>query len=268
MAYGEPVHCYHLVNWNIKGKGGADERKNAISAYLSGLKPPPDILFLQEVQWAPTKKRGSGDLRTHLSALSDHHELSHFCQEYDNCYNCVIFDKRKFEALPEADLQKPLAECFKLLDERNEWGEKGFRTSQENQMRNRMCVVVLVDKSREGCKFIAASLHNLNKDEHSNVNMAELFLQLLELLGDKMEYPVILAGDFNADIQERETSFTIPKYMRTLHRWNLNVIDFFLCRPGRNATVVLDNVEADLAHDVKNADQMVELDKVSNHDPL
>ena len=131
-----------------------------------------------------------------------------------------------------------------------------------------MCVVVLVDKSREGCKFIAASLHNLNKDEHSNVNMAELFLQLLELLGDKMEYPVILAGDFNADIQERETSFTIPKYMRTLHRWNLNVIDFFLCRPGRNATVVLDNVEADLAHDVKNADQMVELDKVSNHDPL
>ena len=276
MAYAKAVHYNHLVSWNIKGEGRAEERKNTVSAYLSGLKPSPDILFLQEVQWKPV------NLRTHLSALSDHYELSHFSQEYGSCYNCVIFDKRKFEALPEADLQKPLADCFKLLDKWKEWEKSGFRSSQEKQMRNRMCVVVLVDK-REGCKFIAASLHNLNEKEYS-MRMAELFLQLLALLGETTEYPVILAGDFNANIQKSSEvtrlSFILPEYKPTLHRLNRKspidvTIDFFLYRPGRNGSAVLGSIKADMARDdvvdgkgVIDGKKMDELHKVSNHDPL
>ena len=276
MAYAKAVHHNHLVSWNIKGEGRAQERKNTVSIYLSGLKPSPDILFLQEVQWAPS------NLRTHLSALSDHHELSHFSQEYDSCYNCVIFDKRIFEALPDADLQKPLTDCFKLLDKWKEWEKRGFRTSQEKQMRNRMCVVVLVDK-REDCKFIAASLHNLNNKEYS-IKMAELFLKLLALLGETTEYPVVLAGDFNANIlkspEVTRLSFIIPEYKPTLHRLNRKspidvMIDFFLYRPGRNASAVLDRVTADMARDdvvdsrgVVDDKKMDELHKVSNHDPL
>ena len=276
MAYAKAVHYNHLVSWNIKGEGAAQQRKDTVSAYLNGLKPSPDILFLQEVQWAPS------NLRTHLSSLSNHHELSHFSQEYSNCYNCVIFDKRKFEALPEADLQKPLTDCFKLLDKWKEWEKRGFRASQETQMRNRMCVVVLVEK-REGCKFIAASLHNLNNKEYS-IKMAELFLQLLALLGETTEYPVVLAGDFNANIQKSSEvtrlGFTIPEYKPTLHRMSRKspidvTIDFFVCRPARNASAVLGSVKADMAcTDVVDSKgtiddkKMAELHKVSNHDPL
>lgn len=275
MAYAKPVHYNHLVSWNIKGEGPAQERKKAVSTYLSALRPSPDILFLQEVQWAPP------NLRTHLSALSDCHDLRQYSQEYANCYNCVIFDQRKFEVVP-GELEKPLIESFKLLDKRNEWEKKDFRSSQEKQMRNRMCVVVLVAKS-EGYKFIAASLHNLNNKQYST-KMAELFLQLLALLGDVTGYPVVLAGDFNANIHKSseviKSGFTIPEYKPTIHRLNRKspidtTIDFFLYRAGKDGTAVLHNVKADIArNDVVDSRGIIddkvmdELHKVSNHDPL
>ena len=275
MAYAKTVHYSHLVSWNIKGEGPAQERKNTVAAYLSALRPSADILFLQEVQWAPS------NLKSHLSALSDHHDLTQYSQEYSSCYNCVIFDKRKFEALP-AELPTPLTNCFKLLDRWNEWEKRGFRSSQEKQMRNRMCVVVLLDKC-EGCKFIAASLHNLNNKEYS-IKMAELFLQLLSMLGETTGYPVVLAGDFNANIQKSSEvtrlGYTIPEYKPTLHRLNHKspidvTIDFFLYRPGKDVTAVLPSVKAEVActdvvdkKGIIDSKKMDSLHKVSNHDPL
>lgn len=279
MAYAKTTskttHHNHLVSWNIKGEGAAQDRKKTVSTYLNVLRPSADILFLQEVQWAPT------NLRSHLSELHDHYELNHYSQEYANCYNCVIFDKRKFGALP-SELQTPLVNSFKLMDKWNEWEKRGFRTSQEKQMRNRMCMVVLHDKS-DGCKFIAASLHNLNNKDYS-IKMAELCLQLLALVGETTGYPVILAGDFNANIQKSSEvtrlGFIIPEYKPTLHRMSRKspidvTIDFFLYRPGKHAHAVLHNVKADLARDdvidskgIINDKKMDELHKVSNHDPL
>ena len=271
MACAKTGHYNHLVSWNIKGEGAAQDRKNTVSAYLSALRPSADILFLQEVQWAPS------NLRTHLSALSDHHDLTQYSQEYANCYNCVIFDKRKFEALP-GELQTPLNDCFKLLDKWNEWEKGGFRGSQEKQMRNRMCVVVLLDK-KEGCKFIAASLHNLNNKEYS-MKMAELFLLLLSMVGETTGHPIVLAGDFNANVQKSSEvarlGFTVPEYKPTLHRLNRKspidvTIDFFLSRGG----AVLLSIKADLARsDVVDSKGIIDnkkmdaLHKVSNHDPL
>jgi len=193
----------------------------------------------------------------------------------------VIFDKRKFEALT-AELTIPLNSCFKLLDERKEWEKKGFRSSQERQMRNRMCVVVLLDKI-EGSKFIAASLHNLNKKEYS-INMAELFLQLLALVGNTTGYPIVLAGDFNANLHKScevtKLGFTLPEYKPTIHRLNRKspidvTIDFFLYRPGKDGSAVLSNVKAEVAcsdvadkRGIVDDKKMEELHKVSNHDPL
>ena len=276
MAYAKTVHYNHLVSWNIKGEGPAQERKNTVSAYLSALRPSADILFLQEVQWVPS------NLRSHLSALSDHHDLSQYSQEYANCYNCVIFDKRKYEALPAAELQTTLSNCFKLQDKWNEWEKRGFRSSQEKQMRNRMCVVILLDKS-EGCRFIAASLHNLNNKEYS-IKMAELFLQLLSMVGETTGYPVVLAGDFNANIlkssEVTRLGFTVPEYKPTLHRLNHKspidvTIDFFLYRPGKHGTAVLHSVKAEVGRadvvdnkGIVDSKKMDALHKVSNHDPL
>ena len=276
MASAKTVHYNHLVSWNIKGEGPAQERKNTVSAYLSALRPSADILFLQEVQWAPS------NLRSHLSSLSDHHDLSQYSQEYANCYNCVIFDKRKYEALPAAELQTVLTSCFKLLDKWNEWEKRGFRSSQEKQMRNRMCVVILLDKS-EGCKFIAASLHNLNNKEYS-IKMAELFLLLLSMVGETTGHPVVLAGDFNANIlkssEVTRLGYTVPEYKPTLHRLNHKspidvTIDFFLYRPGKDGTAVLHTVKAEIAQaDVVDSKGIIDnkkmdtLHKVSNHDPL
>lgn len=276
MASAKTVHYNHLVSWNIKGEGPAQERKNTVSAYLSALRPSADILFLQEVQWAPS------NLRSHLSSLSDHHDLSQYSQEYANCYNCVIFDKKKYEALPAAELQTALTNCFKLLDKWNEWEKRGFRSSQEAQMRNRICVVILLDKS-EGCKFIAASLHNLNNKEYS-IKMAELFLQLLSMVGETTGYPVVLAGDFNANIlkssEVTRLGYTVPEYKPTIHRLNHKspidvTIDFFLYRPGKDGTAVLHSVKAEVARaDVVDSKGIIDnkkmdtLHKVSNHDPL
>ena len=149
-------------------------------------------------------------------------------------------------------------------------------------MRNRMCVVVLLDKS-EGCKFIAASLHNLNNKEYS-IKMAELFLQLLALVGETTGYPVVLAGDFNANLHKSSEvirlGFTLPEYKPTIHRLNRKspiavTIDFFLYRPGKDGSVVLHNVKAEVARSdvvdskgVVDDKKMDELHKVSNHDPL
>lgn len=276
MAYAKSVHYNHLVSWNIKGEGSAQQRKNTVSTYLGALKPSADILFLQEVQWVPS------NLRSHLSALrGDHYELSQYSQEYDSCYNCVIFDKRKFEAL-STELTTPLNNSFKLMEKWKEWEKKGFRSSQERQMRNRMCVVVLLDKS-EGCKFIAASLHNLNNKEYS-IKMAELFLQLLALVGETTGYPIVLAGDFNANLHKSSEvtrlGFILLEYKPTIHRLNRKspidvTIDFFLYRPGKNGSAVLHNVKAEVAHSdvvdskgVVGDKKMDVLHKVSNHDPL
>ena len=275
MACAKPVHDYHLVSWNIKGEGPARERKKTVSTYLSALRPSPDILFLQEVQWSPP------NLRTHLSSLRDDHDLSQYQREFRrDCYNCVIFDKKKFKVVSELD--EPLIKGFTELNKRNEWEKKNFKISQEELIRNRMCVVVLADIESEGNKFIAASLHNLNNKD--SIKMAELFLQLLALLGDITGYPVVLAGDFNANIYKSseviKSGFTIPKYKPTIHRLNRKspidtTIDFFLYRAGKDGTAVLHNVKADLArNDVvdsegKIVDEIMEgLHKVSNHDPL
>lgn len=275
MAYAKTVHYNHLVCWNIKGEGAAQDRKKTVSTYLSALTPSADILFLQEVQWVPS------NLKSHLSALGDHYELSYYSQEYSNCYNCVIFDKRKFEALP-TELTTPLSNSFKLLDKQNEWEKKGFRASQEKQMRNRMCVVALRAKS-EGRKFITASLHNVNNKEYS-IKMAELFLKLLALVGEITGYPVVLAGDFNANVQKSpevaRLGYVIPEYKPTLHRLHHKspidvTIDFFLYRRGKDGCPMLHNMKAELARgdvvDSKgtvNVKKMDELHKVSNHDPL
>ena len=149
-------------------------------------------------------------------------------------------------------------------------------------MRNRMCVVILLDKN-EGCKFIAASLHNLNNREYS-IKMAELFLQLLSMVGETTGHPVVVAGDFNANIlkssEVARLGYTVPEYKPTIHRLNhkspINVtIDFFLYRPGKDGTAVLHSVKAEVARaDVVDSKGIIDnkkmdaLHKVSNHDPL
>jgi len=275
MAHAKSVFDRQLVSWNIKGEGPAQKRKDIVSNYLAA--QPADILFLQEVQWVPT------NLRSHLKGLGGHYDLVHFAQEYANCYNCIIFDVGRFEATT-AELKAPLDDCFKLLDKENSWEKKGFRSSQEKLMRNRMCVIILQDRGMSNSKFIAASLHNMkNKD---SLRMAELFCKLLALLGDRTGYPIILAGDFNANIHKSsevvQLGFTIPDYKPTSHRLYHKspidvTIDFFLFRLSRYGSTVfsLVNVKAELAcNDVIDSKggidhkKMDELHKVSNHDPL
>ena len=273
MAHAKSVLYHQLVSWNIKGEGPAQQRKDTVSSYLAA--QPADILFLQEVQWVPTKLRSH-----HLKGLGGHYDLAHYAQEYANCYNCVIFDSKKFEAATA----EPLDDCFKQLDKENEWEKKGFRSSQEKLIRSRMCVVILQDRGMSNSKFIAASLHNMkNKD---SLKMAELFCKLLALLGDKTGYPIILAGDFNANIHKSpevdQLGFTIPDYKPTSHRLSHRspigvTIDFFLFRPSRYGSTVfsLVNIKAEVARDDVidskgdvDVKKMDELHKVSNHDPL
>ena len=236
MAQGGTNNSHQLLSWNIKGDGNAEERKDAVSTYLA-LSPQADILFLQEVQWVPTR------LRRHLKNLDSGFELSYYSKEYHQCYNCVIFNSEKFEAVPGID--SFLDSCFKKMDDANEWGKKGFRISQKDLMRNRMAVVILRDKSMEESEFIAASVHNLN-EKHFSQKMAELFCKLLALLGDETGYPVILAADFNANVlkcsetsTDRKTGistihgFIIPGYEPTAHRLYYRspidtIIDFIL----------------------------------------
>ena len=288
MAHGGTHHSdqVQLVSWNIKGDGAASERKDAVSTYLSELSPQADILFLQEVQWVPKR------LPRHFTKLDSRYELSYYSKEYDNCYNCVIFDSEKFEVAASAELERDLDLCFRKMDEDHEW-MKGdiFRTSQERMMRNRMAVVILCDKSVEKSKFIAASVHNLNNKD-SSPRMAELFCKLLALLGKRTGYPVILAGDFNANVHKcSEIStdnstihgFTILDYKPTAHRLNHkspigDIIDFILFRPGTqggSAVISVTRVWAEMARkdviDDKgkiNQAKMAKLHSVSNHDPL
>jgi len=272
MAHAKNVLYHQLVSWNIKGEGPALQRKDTVSSYLAA--QPADILFLQEVQWVPTK------LPSHLKGLGGHHNLAHYVQEYASCYNCVIFNTRRFEAAT-AELKAPLDDCFKQLDKENAWEKKGFRSSQEKLMRNRMCVVILQDRGMNNSKFIAASLHNMKNK--GSLKMAELFCKLLALLGDRTGYPIILAGDFNANIHKSpevvQLGFTIPDYKPTPHRLYHKspidvTIDFFLFRPSRDGSTVfsLVNIKAEVAcndvTDSKDLKKMDELHKVSNHDPL
>ena len=275
MAHAKSAVYHQLVSWNIKGEGPALQRKDTVSGYLSA--QSADILFLQEVQWVPT------NLRSHLKGLGGQYVLARYTQEYANCYNCVIFDKGKFEDAT-AELKAPLDACFERMDKDNEWGKKGFRSSQEKLIRNRMCVVILQDRGMSNSKFIAASLHNLKSTD--SLKMAELFCKLLALLGDKTGYPIVLAGDFNANIHKSpeviQLGFAIPEYKPTLHRLRHKspidiTIDFFLFRPSRYGSTVfgLVNIKAEVArHDVVDSKGVVdikkmdELHKVSNHDPL
>ena len=275
MAHAKSVLCHQLVSWNIKGEGSAQQRKDTVSSYLAA--QPADVLFLQEVQWVPT------NLRSHIKALGGHYDLAHFAQEYANCYNCVIFDVGRFEAT-NAELKVPMDDCLKQLDKEKAWEKKGFRSSQEKLIRNRMCVVILRDRGMSNSKFIAASLHNMkNKD---SLKMAELFCKLLALLGDRTGYPIILAGDFNANIHKSSEvvhlGFTILDYKPTSHRLHHKspidvTIDFFLFRPSRYASTAfsLVKIKAEVAcNDVIDSKggidlkKMDALHKVSNHDPL
>ena len=132
----------------------------------------------------------------------------------------------------------------------------------------RVCVAVLELKEiANQPKIILASCHvparTLNGD--SRAKYSKKMLKKLENLGKEMNYPVIVAGDFNCDlIKNNNHNFTVPKYDPTIHRvicsgGNSNpCIDFFAYKQEGAVVVKVHNVRAELA---SNASDVLSSDK-------
>ena len=76
---------------------------------------------------------------------------------------------------------------------------RGTNKSLEYHLDDRMAISYLQIKSKHSYKFVVVSLHNISKGGKSvSESYAYLILDFLE----KLEMPVVIAGDFNCDITE------------------------------------------------------------------
>ena len=147
-------------------------------------------------------------------------------------------------------------------------------------MKQRICAIVLREKASEH-DFIAVSLHNFSQKKDyctlTPFQFAELFCEMLASLGDARGLPIVLAGDFNADVWrskeiKKTLNFSVHDYYPNKRRQNDKVIDFFLFRgssqqDNHSYCGLMDDVEAENPPN-PGGEAWSELDKICNHDPL
>lgn len=150
--------------------------------------------------------------------------------------------------------------------------KEGKSKPPEELLRRRMAICCLEVRSLPGYTITAISLHNYSKS--SGRDAPELHAELLFEFLDKIEGPVVIAGDFNLDISGRRLSsstyciegkYTLQPLREDLRRDNR--IDFILIKKG-----VSQSFETSLcktkAHDFTTIPPGVKKAKIANHNPL
>lgn len=239
-------------SWNIKGTsteaGMAKIRKKTVTAYFQDQDEKvgrADIVFLQEVEWVKKFL-----LDKHIN-LPDPTKYDTIGPESKEAY--VIYNKSKLDVVWDLNewLDKSNPFAFPILD-------------VELIKRISLCILKVIDI--EESEIIVASFHNAKIIKE--VERCTLIVQLcryLAILSDITGYPVLLAGDFNMDVEKiesisKENKFQIHNYKRTDRRKHKEKIDFFLSLQGFHASIILPGkVIANLP---------TEDDKINDHDPL
>ena len=277
-------------------KGLSEKRKELINSYLTTRQAKPDIIFFQELPWKPT------ELGKHVAVLTtdsdmQNYDYKYFSKETHDLYNCVTFNKRKFKFVKNLsdDLHKhfdslkckymdkiiPIQSQLKTRSSNPVERQDAGWIKMVEDMKQRMCAIVLREKASKH-DFIAVSLHNFSQKKHNCTltpfQFAELFCEMLARLGDACDLPIILAGDFNADIwrskEIKETlNFIVYDYYPNKRRQNEKVIDFFLFRGSsqqdNHISLPKDHVEAENPPNPGGeAWSEPEKNLICNHDPL
>ena len=239
---GMPLTKYSLVCWNVHGEtseGYAEKRQRLVGNYFLNCNPKPDIIFLQEFQWAERSiierlsLQGS-PYSVYASNESNSPRHSHL--------NCVVVNTDKFSSqeLKDDNLHRYFDDdsikgsyiedlCGSEADFTSMGTRKGRCKTRDDRwkenislMCKRICVVILSEpeskhygrndrrkttaKDATQCKIlIVVSFHNYNNkctefNKCPKNKLAEIFCKGLAKIGDDLKLPVILAGDFNVDV--------------------------------------------------------------------
>ena len=256
--YDEPDETHiSICSWNIMGSSAANMAgyRKAVTTETFSSTPilgQADIICLQELAFDPTGRVA----KRYLPFLDDYTCCSSCETEGQNKYNAIYYRTKKFAikrytALGEMETKSP----YMLL-------------------KRRMAICCLKHKQIPHYKLVVVSLHNYSKKGK------EKFARLLFHFLDKIEVPVLIAGDFNFDITKVPSlkdkflhNYLIKDYIIRPLRQHLPKntqprIDFICLKDDDTlgyTTELLDTV----AHDLKVPRKInIEEKKITNHSPL
>ncbi len=109
---------------------------------------------------------------------------------------------KPFKGYRRGDKKKMFNEVVKNYNDSSAYKVIKFRDTNKSlqyHLDNRMAISYLQMKSNRSYKFVVVSLHNIYKGGKS---MSESYAYLIFDFLEKLEMPVLIAGDFNCDITE------------------------------------------------------------------
>ena len=125
--------------------------------------------------------------------------------------NAIFFNNKRF-TLDVGKMDEEFSEAFELTDAhvRTEHRLRNERTTKE-RLEERMAIALLQDRE---CYIIVISIHSFRHREPAQ-NLAHLLFTFLEKLKKTgIDYPVIIAGDFNCDIRNADL---LEEYLENYH---------------------------------------------------
>ena len=177
-----------VLSWNVKGSsltGWTEARKEIVKHNIS---KDYDLIFLQEVQWA---EKG---IRKWLIPSEDEFKVATTLSEDKQTNNCILYRSEKLQLLADDPQVKEVAECLQQIPD---W---------KPEYSKRVCIgVFTVTEKGDTSKFVAISLHahHGDKGKDNNEKFCKGAKAFAEKVVDDLGLPVLIGGDFNADIRGR-----------------------------------------------------------------